>query len=173
MGEKPIKSKGKAPEEGGKKGGRPLLYRKEYDTQVQKLARLGATEKQMADFFEVSEETITHWKRTRPEFLRCLAEGRLAADAEVADTLFRRAVGFSRKAVKIFGDAKSGRSLKVEHREYFPPDVQAIIFWLTNRQRQLWKTKFDVVHEVGDSLADRLNAARKRVGHEPKSLPKG
>jgi hypothetical protein len=71
--------------------GRPTLYREEYTEQALKLCRLGATDRELADFFDVSEQTINAWKDAHPEFLESLKDGKAKADAEVADKLFRRA----------------------------------------------------------------------------------
>jgi len=42
----------------GKPGGRPSGYREEFAEQARKLCRLGATDKELADFFGVDEATI-------------------------------------------------------------------------------------------------------------------
>lgn len=163
------KGKGKreaAPDDSGNKGGRPTLFRKEFIAQVGKLAQLGALEKQIAEFFEVSEETITYWKRKYPEFLRSLRGGRIIADAEIAYALYHRAKGYRVKATKIFCSDKGGVT-KVPYTEVYPPDTPAIKFWLTNRVPKLWRDKVDVEHKVTEQLAARLAAARKRVKKSP------
>ena len=45
--------------------GRPTKYKAEYAEQARKLCLLGATDMEMADFFEVSEFTINKWKKDR------------------------------------------------------------------------------------------------------------
>jgi transposase len=45
------------------KGGRPSSYKDEYAMQALKLTLLGATDKELADFFEVKESTINRWKK--------------------------------------------------------------------------------------------------------------
>ncbi len=81
--------------------GRPTSYRPEYAEQALKLCRLGATDKELADFFEVAESTVNLWKIEHPEFSESLKAGKAQADAEVADKLFKRATGYSHSAVKI------------------------------------------------------------------------
>ena len=49
-------------------GGRPTKYKPEYATQAAKLCALGATDAQLADFFDVAISTITLWKVQHPEF---------------------------------------------------------------------------------------------------------
>ena len=128
------------------KGGRPSSYKAEYAQQVAKLCRLGATDKEIAAFFEVHEDTINEWKKVHPEFSESLKEGKAAADAEVADKLFKRATGYEHKAVKIVADAKTGAEHQVEYIERYPPDTTAAIFWLKNRRPDLWRDRIDNTH---------------------------
>lgn len=126
--------------------GRPSSYRAEYAQQAVKLCRLGATDKDLANFFEVDEATINRWKQTHPEFCESLKDGKAIADAEVAEKLFRRATGYEHKAVKIVADAKTGAEHQVEYVERYPPDTTACIFWLKNRRPDLWRDRIDNTH---------------------------
>jgi hypothetical protein len=67
-----------------RKGGRPTRYRKEFAEQALKLCRLGATDVELAHFFEVSVVTADSWKKNHREFFGSLKEGKSAADAEAA-----------------------------------------------------------------------------------------
>lgn len=49
----------------------------------------------MADFFEISEATFYNWKNDHPEFLEAIKGGKIKADAEVANSLYRRAIGYA------------------------------------------------------------------------------
>ena len=57
-------------------GGRPTDYRAEYAEQAEKLCLLGATDIQLADFFDVAESTIHLWKHTHPEFSESIKDGK-------------------------------------------------------------------------------------------------
>jgi hypothetical protein len=144
------------------------LFKKQYCEEGRKLALLGATEKEIADFFSISIETLNLWKRKHSEFIHSLKSGKMIADATVGESLYERACGFSHKAVKIVVHPKTGKTTQVPYTEKFPPDVQAAIFWLTNRQKDKWKSRVDVKHDVSEGLAARLSAARKRVKAETK-----
>ena len=61
--------------------GRPTKYKEEYNVQAYKLTLLGATDKELADFFEVSYDTIQEWKRIHEAFSYSLKEGKQIADA--------------------------------------------------------------------------------------------
>jgi len=87
-------------EEEKKKRGRKTDYKEEYSNQVIKLCLLGATDKEIADFFGVSEKTLNTWKKKYPEFLQSLKKGKDVADANVASKLYNRAIGYDGKATK-------------------------------------------------------------------------
>ncbi len=157
------KMNGKQGKGKGKTMGRPTLFKKEYVDMVHKIALLGAKEEEIAGILGVSVRTVNYWKTESPDFLHALNTGRIAADASVADSLYRRALGYSHKAVKIFADPKTGKTVIVPYTEHYPPDSTACIFWLKNRQRKLWRDKFDVEHDVSGKLAERLRAARTRT----------
>lgn len=124
--------------------GRPSKYESVFSKQAYKLCLLGATDKDLAAFFEVDESTINNWKLEHPEFLESIKKGKVQADAEVANRLYRRAMGFKHKAVKFFQD--KGEILKKEYTEIYPPDTTAAIFWLKNRQPQVWRDKQEIDH---------------------------
>lgn len=48
--------------------GRPSDYNVAFNDQAYKLCLLGATDKDLADFFEVVEDTINEWKKKHPQF---------------------------------------------------------------------------------------------------------
>lgn len=123
------------------KRGRPSRFSEERCEQARKLCLLGATDKQLADFFEVSEQTLNNWKKQHPEFLESLKKGKVQADANVAAALYHRAIGYSHPAVKIFQD--KGKPVVVPYTEHFPPDTAAAFIWLKNRQPERWREKPD------------------------------
>ncbi|MDE2022296.1 MAG: helix-turn-helix domain-containing protein [Patescibacteria group bacterium] len=104
------------------------------------LALLGATVPRMADVFGVSDATVETWMREKPDFLGALKRGRDEADAKVAKSLYRRAMGYTHRAQKIaFG--KDGTPLYAPYIERYPPDTAAAVFWLKNRHPDQWKDK--------------------------------
>src|SRR5690606_34642920 len=107
---------------------------------------LGATDADLAAFFHVSVATLNNWKKNHPDFLDALKRGKDEADARVAESLYRRAIGYEHEAVKIVADAKTGTEHIVPYIERYPPDTTAAICWLKNRQRDKWRDKQDVEH---------------------------
>jgi len=128
--------------------GRPTAYKKEYNEQAYKLCLLGATDKEMADFFGVSEVTFNAWKKNHPDFLKSLKKGKEIADANVASRLYERAMGYSHPEDKIFND--NGKPMIVPTTKHYPPDPTAAIFWLKNRKPAEWRDKREHEHTGKD-----------------------
>ena len=63
--------------------GRPTDYKPEYIDQAFRLCLLGATDKEMANFWGVEESTINNWKLAHPEFLESIKAGKIDADTKV------------------------------------------------------------------------------------------
>ena len=124
-----------------KKNGRPTKFKPEYKEQVYKLCLLGATDKDMADFFNVREATINRWKKLKG-FCESIKRGKIDADANVAKSLYKRACGYEHPEDKIF--CTDGDVTTVETTKHYPPDTAACIIWLKNRDPDRWKDRKDV-----------------------------
>lgn len=138
-----------------KKRGRKSEYRIEYADQALKLCLLGATDKELSEFFSVSEQTLNKWKKDYPEFLESLKKGKNIADANVASRLYNRAIGYNYKATK-FATSNGKITDSKEFIEHYPPDTTAAIFWLKNRQPEKWRDKKEVDANV--NLGDELES---------------
>jgi len=145
-------------------GGRPSAYRAAFADQAYKFTLLGATDKLLGEFFEVSEQTINTWKQKHPKFLESIKRGKAVADATVAASLYHRANGYSHKAVKIM--QHEGASYEHEYTEHYPPDTTAAIFFLKNRRPDLWRDRQQLEHtgrDGGTIKVEAMNAAELRV----------
>jgi len=136
----------------GNTGGRPTLYKQEYNQYAYKLCLLGAMDAELADFFNVEESTINNWKKDHKEFLESIKRGKIQADAEVASKLFHRAKGYDHPEDKIFND--QGFPLIIPTTKHYPPDTTAAIFWLKNRQPSKWRDKTEIDLKANVSLSD-------------------
>lgn len=125
--------------------GRPATYVPAYADTAEKLSRLGATDMEIAEFFEVDVRTIYRWKVMYPDFCQALKAGKDAADDRVERSLYQRALGYSHPAVKLF--QFEGSVVEAPYTEHYPPDTTAAIFWLKNRRRADWRD----VHQVEGS----------------------
>jgi len=140
--------------------GRPTKYSPSHNEQVAKLCRLGATDKQLADFFNISESTLNNWKLKEPEFMESLKEGKIVADAEVADSLYNRAMGFSHTDTK-FATFEGKITDSKEFTKHYPPDSTGCIFWLKNRAG--WKDSVALTDEEGGNLFTKLAETLKEA----------
>lgn len=137
--------------------GRPTKYKQEYAEQARKLCLLGATDAKLADFFEVTESTINEWKLKHSDFSESLKFGKMQADAEVANSLYNRAMGYSHKEEKVFNN--QGEILTHETIKHYPPDATSAIFWLKNRQPDIWRDKHEHNVTLNDDFESLLNDA--------------
>jgi hypothetical protein len=137
--------------------GRPTDFKPEFVEQARKLCLLlGATDAQLAEFFEVTETTINNWKVAHPVFFESIKAGKEIADMEIADGLHTRAKGgyvFEQQAVKV----KAGQYIEdvkvVEVKKFIPADTAAGIFWLKNRKSEKWRDKHDHALQNPDGTA--------------------
>lgn len=135
--------------------GRPPSYKPEYAKQAKKLCELGATDQELAQFFEVSLGTLLKWKASHDPFTEALKSAREVADNRVERSLYARALGYSHPAVKFFNE--KGKIVRADYIEHYAPDTAACIFWLKNRMPLVWRDK--PLGQTGDEDTDKLLAA--------------
>lgn len=144
--------------------GAPTLYKQEYNEQAFRLCLLGATDKEMASFWGVSEDTVNEWKKVHPEFSVSIKAGKIDADTKVAASLYKRATGYEYRETT-FEKIGAGETTTevgedsietIEQDTYkkkvvvkdLAPDVAAINIWLKNRRGK--------VTEGGQRWADKV-----------------
>ena len=126
--------------------GRPSKYKPAFAKQAQKLTELGATDQEMADFFEVEVRTLHRWKHDHEEFCHSIKMGKETADDRVERSLYQRAVGYEQEEVKIFMPSGAENPVYAPYRAKVAPDVTAAIFWLKNRRSDEWRDKNETSH---------------------------
>lgn len=138
-------------------GGRPTEYKREYNDQAYKLCLLGATDNDLADFFNVTEQTINNWKKEYEEFFESINAGKEIADMDVAfslhqgtkDRIVTEKKGF--KVKKVYYD-ENGKRVEEERIEMIdeerviPSDFRNVQFWLKNRKPKQWRDKQEIDH---------------------------
>lgn len=139
---------------------RPTDYRKEYAESARKLAALGATDAEIADFYDVDVRTIYRWKNVHDEFCQALKAGKEQADDRVERALFHRAVGYEQEAVKIFMPAGAESPVYAKYVERIAPDTTAAIFWLKNRRKDEWRDKHEFEHTGGLTVTLESDATK-------------
>lgn len=99
-------------------------------------SKLGARNKDLAEYFDVKEITIEHWIRHKPDFARAVKRGRFEAGLKVADSLYNRAIGYSHRDTKHF--QHMGDVISVPTMKHYPPDVGAASRYLSIVFREIW-----------------------------------
>ena len=129
--------------------GRPTKYKPEYVQIAKPVAKLGATDSDLADVFQVRISTIRLWMNIYPEFSEAIRVGKDAANQRVERSLYQRGLGYNYDAVKIFMPAGSKQPIVVHYTEHCPPDVTAAFIWLKNRDPDRWRDVQNVEHVLG------------------------
>lgn len=127
-------------------------YKSEYDKLCYNYCLLGAKDTELAEFFDVSEQTINAWKKAHPTFLESIKKGKSIADGNVANSLYNRAIGYSHPEQKVFNN--QGEILTHETVKHYAPDPTSGIFWLKNRQPKLWRDKQEIDNNVKVSAVE-------------------
>lgn len=133
----------------GSKTGRPPKYHDGIPKQAEKLCQLGATDQEIADFFEVDVRTVHRWKAEHEDFRHALKSGKAEADERVERSLYQRAIGYEQDEVKIFMPAGAAEPVYAPYRAKIAPDTTAAIFWLKNRRPEDWRDK-QVTEHTGE-----------------------
>lgn len=127
--------------------GRPSVYKEEFSKQAEKLALIGATDSEIADFFEVDVRTIYRWKHVHDDFCQALKIGKDVCDDRIERSLYQKASGYEfteQQAfkVKVGKDQEEIEIVDVERHQ--PADTTAAIFWLKNRRPDDWRDKKEI-----------------------------
>lgn len=154
--------------------GRPTDYRPQYAAQTSKLCALGATDVELANFFEVNVSTIYLWSVRHKDFSEAKKLGKEQSDDRVEQSLYKRAMGYEHDEVDI-RTVSSGPGMaeivQTPIRKHYPPDTTAMIFWLKNRRREQWRDRIDVDAKVEMSLDDRLAALAESAAVAHAAIP--
>jgi hypothetical protein len=133
--------------------GRDSEYDPSMNDQVRKLALLGLTNEELAEFFGVHVSTFYRWQAGNSAFREAVNEGKTIADANVADSFYKRATGEHVQLEKIV-KRPNGEHEVIKYMTYIPGDPGAALNWLKNRRGQSWRDKqsIDVTFNHEDAL---------------------
>jgi transposase-like protein len=118
--------------------GRPTKYTEDFVRIAYEVMSLGATVEKLAKVINVNPDTIYQWQKKYPEFSESLQRGRDHFDSEIVEqALFKRAVGYNYK-IKTYLHSEDRLILIKFVEKHMPPSVEAIRFWLSNRNPKRW-----------------------------------
>ena len=126
--------------------GRTSDYDPSMNDQARKLALLGLTNDEMAGFFGVHVSTFYRWQADNPAFREAVNEGKVIADANVADSFYKRATGEHVQLEKVVKNTQTGEHSVIKYMTFIPGDAGAALNWLKNRRRGNWQDKVDHSH---------------------------
>lgn len=129
---------------------RPTKFKTEFSKIAASMAKLGATDIEIADALSIEVRTLYRWKSENPEFCQALKAGKAEADDRVERSLFARATGYEHDEVDI--RVVGGEIIQTPIRKFYPPDTTAGIFWLKNRRAAQWREKVEHEHQGGVTL---------------------
>lgn len=137
------------------KAGRKSEYLPLYATQVKNLCLLnqGIIDEDIARFFEKNVSCISKWKVDHPEFKEAIRAGKASANTDIAAALYKRAKGgvyLRQKEIKLKRAEFDDKGKKTKEWEEFkiidlfedvPPDTQAGMYFLNNRDKMNWQAR--------------------------------
>lgn len=124
-------------------GIRDVSYHITYAARARDLRLAGVPNAKIAEILGVALNTLMKWRDEYPEFDMAWRVGGTEADAKVASALFRRATGYDTKKKREKFSNEGVLLETVEETVHVAPDVGACIFWLTNRQQDLWRQRVE------------------------------
>lgn len=140
--------------------GRPPLHTEPVLEKILELAGKGRTNAEMAEIIGITERTLERWLAKLEDFGRSVREQKILSDEAVEASLHARALGYTHpsfkfvKAKVVEEDPDTGdlvvreKIRRIKFDKHYPPDTNAAIFWLTNRQPDKWRQKIDHKHTV-------------------------
>jgi len=82
----------------------------------------------------------------------------------IVRALFDRAEGYSHEVSRT--TLYRGKEQTVTNTVSYPPDTQACMFWLRNRQREYWQAKAEAAPEIANNdMVALLDAAGESMRH--------
>jgi len=133
----------------------------------QKLS-VGWSRGRVARYLRVRARVLDEWERRYPEMREALQAETVMVDAAVEEALYRLATGFERTEVMLTrnGQKKTVRCVIKQ----VPPNIQAIILWLKNRQPRYWGGKVAEEPRVDEWARLKQHLAKQGLVSGPNGL---
>lgn len=127
-----------------------------YLRQIQLLSMMGHDAQEIALVLGVRQRVFDHWVRDKYQVQIALAAGTAKAVAQVEEALFLRATGYEHDETKLFYDKELG-VVTQDVVKHYPPDPDAIKFFLKNRAPGKWSDKRE------DAISNVVNVDNRSV----------
>ncbi|KAK9679491.1 HNH endonuclease [Popillia japonica] len=108
-------------------------------------AELGLTDEQIAGNIGISRSTLAQWKINFSDIADTLKANKEVADSVVENALYKNAIGYEYNEVTQERSPESGEMVvtKIVTKQA-TPNTSAQIFWLKNRQPDVWRDRKEV-----------------------------
>lgn len=107
---------------------------------VKSIATLpGATDTRICRVLGISLQVLKRWQKEHPDFARDLEDWRDRSNKQVERALFERAIGYGCEEERVVSGVLGPQVVTI--RKQYPPDVNAAILWLKNRDPERWCDK--------------------------------
>lgn len=125
--------------------GRPTKYREEYNDIAKRLAIGGYSDKNIAEILGVAEQNFHLWKKRYPDFRESLNEGRAMVVANIAKSMYQRAVGYKTEEVREKVDPVTGEVIeRVVTKKKIPAETGAASLMLKAKAPDIYNRKQEV-----------------------------
>ena len=159
-------------------GRKPKKYDRALLPTITRLWALGNNLTQIAFALGICENIFARWRKEHPEIEEEMARARLQANADVAESMFRQAVGFTyqeEELVKYSERDKNGNRIDryevVKVTKHKPPSYSAAQYWLENRDSENWHNHKTLKHVVQDARQQEVREALELVSNKTRGLP--
>lgn len=102
----------------------------------------GASQDEIADFFQVSRTTVWRWQQEHEDFRNNFRIDPVEATERVTMSLYHKAIGYTYDVIEQV--EVDGEMVERKVRKHIPPSDTACIFWLKNRRPDLWRDRVDL-----------------------------
>ncbi|CAF1778026.1 hypothetical protein NRS6094_04329 [Bacillus subtilis] len=141
---------------------------------IEHWARDGLTEEDIAHNMGIKRQTLYEWKKKHPDIDDALKRGKAVIDMKVENALLRRALGYqyNEDTYEWVQDMSGESEFKITKRvvKEVHPDTGAAIFWLKNRQPDVWRKESEIKDNQTKAQTNKIKADTELTKERTKLL---
>lgn len=139
---------------------------------IEHWARDGLTEEDIAHNMGIKRQTLYEWKKKHPDIDDALKRGKAVIDMKVENALLRRALGYqyNEDTYAVTPDSEGDMILVKRVVKEVQPDTGAAIFWLKNRQPNVWRKESEIKDNQTKAQTNKIKADTELAKERTKLL---